>query len=603
MEIVAAAAADPGRGIIVHNDAQHFSAGVDLNAFRAMIEAKDFDGVDKFLDRFQKAVKALKYTNVPVIGAPSGLAIGGGFEVLAHCDKLIAHANSVMGLVESGVGVVPAGGGVKESYLRWFKATNDWRKAAWQTWMQIGYGLTGTSPELSAKFQYFLNDRDISVMNRDKLITMACDELEKMIAAGYSAPQEPQAMLAPFDLRAEMAEFMDKGIADGLFFAHDKTTAMAIATIVTADEDETELLISEDELYARERRAFITLAQTAPTLERITTMLDKENTCAQLSQLKRDSILGEKVKMSFRYHADKFDGFEKQTANYVPLTPLSFLPRTALMFGDRPSVIYGKRRYNWQQTYDRCRALASALTQHGIQKHDTVAVVAANTPELVECHFGVAMAGGVLNTINVRLDASTIAYILNHGEARFLITDTGFSAMNKQALAEIGRDDIIVIDIIDNEAAIEGETLGQMDYEAFIAGGDSQFEWHMPEDEWAPMSLNYTSGTSGLPKGVVYHHRGSYLMSMGTVTDWDLPRHPTYLYTVPMFHCNGWGHAWTMTALAGTIICVRAITAEAIYQLINEHKITHFGGAPIVLGMIVNADDSIDKICLIRCKL
>ena len=299
--------------------------------------------------------------------------------------------------------------------------------------------------------------------------------------------------------------------------------------------------------------------------------------------------------MSFRYHSDKFDVFDKQAANYTPLTPLSFLPRTALMYGDRTSVIYGKRRYNWQQTYDRCRALASALTQHGLQKHDTVAVVAANTPELVECHFGVAMAGGVLNTVNVRLDASTIAYILNHGEARFLITDTGFSASVKQALLEIGRDDIIVIDIIDEEAAIAGERLGKMDYEAFIAEGDSQFDWQMPEDEWAPLSLNYTSGTSGLPKGVVYHHRGSYLMSMGTVTDWDLPRHPTYLYTVPMFHCNGWGHAWTMTALAGTIICVRAITAEAIYSLINEHKITHFGGAPIVLGMIVNADDSIDK--------
>ena len=299
--------------------------------------------------------------------------------------------------------------------------------------------------------------------------------------------------------------------------------------------------------------------------------------------------------MSFRYHSDKFDVFDKQAANYTPLTPLSFLPRTALMYGDRTSVIYGKRRYNWQQTYDRCRALASALTQHGLQKHDTVAVVAANTPELVECHFGVAMAGGVLNTVNVRLDASTIAYILNHGEARFLITDTGFSASVKQALLEIGRDDIIVIDIIDEEAAIAGERLGKMDYEAFIAEGDSQFDWQMPEDEWAPLSLNYTSGTSGLPKGVVYHHRGSYLMSMGTVTDWDLPRHPTYLYTVPMFHCNGWGHAWTMTALAGTIICVRAITAEAIYSLINDHKITHFGGAPIVLGMIVNADDSIDK--------
>ena len=299
--------------------------------------------------------------------------------------------------------------------------------------------------------------------------------------------------------------------------------------------------------------------------------------------------------MSFRYHTDKFDVFDKQAANYTALTPLSFLPRTALMFGDRPSVIYGKRRYNWRQTYDRCRALASALTQHGLQKHDTVAVVAANTPELVECHFGVAMAGGVLNTINVRLDASTIAYILNHGEARFLITDTGFSATVKQALAEIGRDDITVIDIIDEEAAIEGERLGRCDYEAFISGGDSQFDWQMPEDEWAPLSLNYTSGTSGLPKGVVYHHRGSYLMSMGTVTDWDLPRHPTYLYTVPMFHCNGWGHAWTMTALAGTIICVRTITAEAIYSLINEHKITHFGGAPIVLGMIVNADDNLDK--------
>ena len=275
MEIVAAAAADPGRGIIVHNDAQHFSAGVDLNAFRAMIEAQDFEGIDHFLARFQRAVKALKYTEVPVIGAPSGLAIGGGFEVLAHCDKLIAHANSVMGLVESGVGVVPAGGGVKETYLRWYDATGDWRKAAWQTWMQIGYGLTGTSPELSTKYQYFLNERDISVMNRDKLVTMACDELEKMISQGYQAPKEPQAMLAPFDLRAEMAAFMDKGIADGLFFAHDKTTAMAIATIVTADEDEANLQISEDDLYARERRAFIELAQTAPTLERISTMLDK----------------------------------------------------------------------------------------------------------------------------------------------------------------------------------------------------------------------------------------------------------------------------------------------------------------------------------------
>ena len=275
MAIVAQAAENPGRGIIVHNDAQHFSAGVDLNAFRALIEAKDWDGIDGFLDRFQRAVKALKYTNVPVIGAPSGLAIGGGFEVLAHCDRLIAHSNSVLGLVESGVGVVPAGGGVKESYLRWYQATGDWRKAAWQTWMQIGYGLTGTSPETSAKFQYFRDGHDDAVMNRDKLVAQSMTALEEMIAQGYQAPQEPDITLAPFDLRAEMAAFMDKGIQDGLFFPHDKVVAMQIATIVTADEDEASLTQSEDQLYARERRAFIRLAQTAPTHERITTMLDK----------------------------------------------------------------------------------------------------------------------------------------------------------------------------------------------------------------------------------------------------------------------------------------------------------------------------------------
>ena len=298
--------------------------------------------------------------------------------------------------------------------------------------------------------------------------------------------------------------------------------------------------------------------------------------------------------MTFSYHADKFDQFEKQAANYVPLTPLSFLPRTALMFGDKPSVIYGNRHYSWAQTYERCKRLASALTKAGLQKHDTVAVMAANTPELVECHFGVPMAGGVLNTINIRLDAQTIAYILNHGEARFLLTDTGFSAQIKTALAEIGRDDITVIDIIDTQADA-GEMLGAQDYEAFLESGDPEFDWQMPQDEWDPITLNYTSGTSGKPKGVVYHHRGSYLMSMGTVTDWELPRHPSYLYTVPMFHCNGWGHAWTMTALGGTIICIRTITAEAIYELAHKHDITHFGGAPIVLSMIVNADESVRK--------
>ena len=274
MEIVKQAAQNPGRGIIVHNDAQHFSAGVDLNAFRGFIEAEDWQAMDAFLDDFQQAVKALKYTNVPVIGAPSGLGIGGGFEVLAHCDRLIAHSNSVLGLVESGVGVVPAGGGVKESYLRWHAATGDWRTSAWQTWMQIGYGLTGTSPETSARYQYFREDIDQSVMNRDKLITEAIAAIEVM-SSGYQPPKEPEITLAAFDLRDEMAQFMDKGIADGLFFPHDKTVAMQIATIVTADEDEPSMTIDEDGLYARERRAFLRLAKTAPTYERITTMLDK----------------------------------------------------------------------------------------------------------------------------------------------------------------------------------------------------------------------------------------------------------------------------------------------------------------------------------------
>ena len=306
--------------------------------------------------------------------------------------------------------------------------------------------------------------------------------------------------------------------------------------------------------------------------------------------------------MTFRYTSDKYEQFEKQASNYVPLTPLSFLPRTALMFGDKPSVIYGERRYSWKQTYERAIRLASALSKAGLERHDTVAVMAANTPELVECHFGVPMAGGVLNTINVRLDAATVAYILNHGEARFLITDTGFSETIKQALSEIGRDDITVIDIIDEEAGSPGETLGKQDYEGFLAGGDPEFDWQMPQDEWDPITLNYTSGTSGKPKGVVYHHRGSYLMSMGTISDWELPRHPSYLYTVPMFHCNGWGHAWTMTAQAGTIICIRAITAEAIYELLHKHNVSHFGGAPIVLSMIVNADEQVRKPLSARFK-
>ena len=272
MEIVAAAAADHGRGIIIHNDAQHFSAGVDLNGVLALIEAGDWTGIDAFLIRFQEAVKALAQTPVPVIAAPSGLTLGGGFEVVAHVDKVIAHGNVVMGLVEAAVGVVPGGGGVRETFHRWHEATSDWRKAAWNTWMQIGYARTGTSPETSARMTYFLDGRDRSIMNRDKLLTEAMAEIETMHKAGYQPPAEKSFTLPAGDLLDEMAQFMDKGIADGLFFPHDKTVAMAVASIVVNDGDK-EIAATEDDLYRREREAFIRLAQTEETRTRIVTML------------------------------------------------------------------------------------------------------------------------------------------------------------------------------------------------------------------------------------------------------------------------------------------------------------------------------------------
>lgn len=292
--------------------------------------------------------------------------------------------------------------------------------------------------------------------------------------------------------------------------------------------------------------------------------------------------------------AQSFECLNPVPANYVPLTPLSFIRRTADIFGDREAVIYGERRYTWRETYARTRRLASALQARGIERGDTVSLIAANTPELFEAHFGVPMTGAVLNTINIRLDPDTIGYILDHGEAKAVITDTQFAPNVKQALAELGRE-LLVIDIDDAQQLNKGpggELLGALDYEALLAEGDPEFDWPMPDNEWQALSLNYTSGTSGRPKGVVYHHRGSYLMSMGTVTGWELPRHPRYLYTVPMFHCNGWGHAWTMTLLAGTIICCRAVSAKAVFDAVADHKVTHFGGAPVVLGMIINALES-----------
>ncbi|PID60280.1 MAG: 3-hydroxyacyl-CoA dehydrogenase [Gammaproteobacteria bacterium] len=271
MAMVAAAAADPGRGILVHNDAQHYSAGVDLNTFLALIDAANWDEIDAFLARFQNAVQQLRYTAVPVVGAPSGLALGGGFEVLLHCDALVVHTNSVVGLVEAAVGLVPAGGGVKETYLRWYRALGDWQEAAWKTWMNIGYGATASSPRLATKLRYFREGQDREVMNRDRLYTAALALIETL-RANASPPAVPSFELAGGDIIERMERFMDEGMARGDFFPHDKTVAMAVASIVCSD-DGNAASASEQDLYDRERRAFIRLARTPETRARIHAML------------------------------------------------------------------------------------------------------------------------------------------------------------------------------------------------------------------------------------------------------------------------------------------------------------------------------------------
>ena len=288
--------------------------------------------------------------------------------------------------------------------------------------------------------------------------------------------------------------------------------------------------------------------------------------------------------------ADHYNALRKTPANYVPLTPLSFLSRTADLHPEREALVYGDRRYTWSDVQRRTTQLASALHEAGIEVGDTVSVIAANTPELFETHFGVPMVGAVLNAINTRLDAGTIEYILNHSDAKMLIVDTAFSSTVATALEGIDRE-ITIIDIVDANGP-GGDRLGTATYEEFLATGDPTYAWTPPIDEWQAIALNYTSGSTGTPKGVVYHHRGSYLMTMGTIAGWNLGEHPRYLYTVPMFHCNGWGHAWTMTLLAGTIVCTRDVTAKAVFDAIADHGVTHFGGAPIVLGMLVNATDA-----------
>jgi fatty-acyl-CoA synthase len=278
-------------------------------------------------------------------------------------------------------------------------------------------------------------------------------------------------------------------------------------------------------------------------------------------------------------------GLDKNAANFVPLSPIGFLLRSAAVYPRRISVVHGDRRYTWRETLERCRRLASALAKAGIGRGDTVAVMAPNVPEAFEATYGVPMAGAVLNALNIRLDAPTIAFILKHGEAKALLTDGEFAPVIKEALTLLDQKPR-VIDIADPTAP--GERLGAMDYEEFLAGGDPNFTELTPRDEWDAIALNYTSGTTGNPKGVVYHHRGAYLNALGNVLVWGMGQHPVYLWTLPMFHCNGWCFPWTVTALAGTHVCLRRVEAGAIYDAIDTHGVTHMCGAPVVMNMLLN---------------
>jgi fatty-acyl-CoA synthase len=280
-------------------------------------------------------------------------------------------------------------------------------------------------------------------------------------------------------------------------------------------------------------------------------------------------------------------GLEKNAANYVPLTPIGFLARSASVYPNRLAVAHGERRYNWREALERCRRLASALTGRGIGRHDTVALMAPNIPEAFEAHYGVPMAGAVLNALNIRLDPGTIAFILEHGEAKVLITDTEFSPVIAEALAQLKRKPV-VIDIVDAMGP-GGKRLGEMDYEEFLAAGNQAFPEVTPADEWDAIALNYTSGTTGNPKGVVYHHRGAYLNALGNILVWGMRQHPVYLWTLPMFHCNGWCFPWTITAMAGTHVCLRRVEAAAIYEAIAREGVTHLCGAPVVMNMLLNA--------------
>ncbi|MDO8696541.1 MAG: acyl-CoA synthetase [Pseudomonas sp.] len=285
-------------------------------------------------------------------------------------------------------------------------------------------------------------------------------------------------------------------------------------------------------------------------------------------------------------------GLDQCQANFTALSPLSFLARAAHVYPERTAVIYGAIEHSWASTYARCRRLASALAQHGVQRGDTVAVLLPNVPAMYEAHFGVPMAGAVLNTLNTRLDAEAIAFMLQHGEAKVLLTDREFAPLVEQALNMLSGARPLVVDV-DDSSYSGGKLLGEIEYEAFLAAGDPQFAWQLPPDEWDAISLNYTSGTTGNPKGVVYHHRGAYLNATSNLVSWNMPAHATYLWTLPMFHCNGWCFPWTLAANAGTNICLRRVDAAAVFELIRVHQVSHYCGAPIVHNLLINAPEAL----------
>lgn len=287
----------------------------------------------------------------------------------------------------------------------------------------------------------------------------------------------------------------------------------------------------------------------------------------------------------------KYDqNLDRNAANFAALTPLSFIERTASVYPERLAIVHGDLRQTWGQTYARCRQLASSLRKAGIGKNDTVAVILPNTPPMVEAHFGVPMAGAVLNTLNTRLDAEALAFMLDHGEAKALIVDPEFTGVIAKALKlRTCTEPLLVIQVDDALYGPAATQVGSISYEDFVAQGDADFAWEMPEDEWDAIALNYTSGTTGNPKGVVYHHRGAAINAISNVLEWDMPKHSVYLWTLPMFHCNGWCFPWTVAARAGVNVCLRRVEAKAIFDAMREHGVTHYCGAPIVQSLLVNA--------------